>query len=123
MKNVVPEGVISGIVFGVFLGFVISMLVVARLARAEPKYTPPAPPDHAGVFGTITTGGPFTFAGGVLSPSAAATNVISVSTAQHELASIRGDGRVFLNGKEVHTDREYREVMMALAKGVAGCKP
>lgn len=39
-----------------------------------------------------------------------------------ELARINGDGRVFLNGREVHTDREYRAAMMAMMKGMAGCK-
>lgn len=50
-------------------------------------------------------------------------NLISFSNGTREVASIRRDGRFYLNGREVHTDREYREVMMRLMNGLMCLKP
>ena len=45
-------------------------------------------------------------------------------TAHARVARIAtGNGRVYLNGKEVHTDPEYRAAMMALMRGAMGCQP
>lgn len=95
-------------------------LVSSRI-EPIPNPAPQAPADHVGVFQ------PLTVAGGVamlsMQPSKPTDSLITVLTNGVEVARITGEGRVYLNGKEVHTDREYRKVMMALSKGMNGCNP
>lgn len=56
-------------------------------------------------------------------PTNQTDNIVGVYTNGVEVARITANGRVYLHGKQVHTDREYRAAMMALMKGMApGCK-
>lgn len=56
-----------------------------------------------------------------IAPTRPADWAITVNGGPHQLAAIRADGRVFLNGREVHTDPEYRAVMRAILAGAMGC--
>jgi hypothetical protein len=40
-----------------------------------------------------------------------------------ELVRVGPTGRIYMKGKEVHTDPEYRAAMMALMRGAMGCQP
>jgi hypothetical protein len=102
----------------IVVGHQLSAQETARLAALVPATTPGViePPDApawvtapAGYITTITP------------PKKTDFILTVVGNDTKELAAIRGDGRLYLNGKEVHTDREYRKAMMALMKGMAGC--
>jgi hypothetical protein len=49
--------------------------------------------------------------------------LIVVRDKSKEVARIQYNGRIFLKGKEIHTDAEYRAAMMKIMNGMAGCKP
>lgn len=38
-----------------------------------------------------------------------------------ELVTVRGDGRIYIKGREVHTDAQYRAAMRAILMGAMGC--
>lgn len=48
--------------------------------------------------------------------------LIGLHTNGVEVVNVRANGRVYLQGVEVHTDPEYRRAMMAIMKGAMGCQ-
>lgn len=97
--------------------FTFAFLAFTSIAHAiEPPLTLPTDSERAAAFVP-----PSMFTG--LSTVAPADSFIVVSDTKHEVARITYSGRVYLNGKEVHTDRQYRAAMMAIIKAVKGCTP
>jgi ribosomal protein S4E len=50
-------------------------------------------------------------------------NVLAVNNGAREVVRITRAGKIYFNGHEVKTDRQYRAAMMAILKGAMGCQP
>jgi hypothetical protein len=66
---------------------------------------------------------PAAFTRGVETSKGTDFALLTVNDGAKEVARITANGRVYLNGKEIHTDPEYRAAMMALMRGAMGCQP
>lgn len=76
---------------------------------------PPQPAWQA-VTGDVTGAGVYSL------PSNPTDSAITImGNSGTEIARIQADGRVYLKGREVHTDAEYRSAMMAINRGRSGC--
>lgn len=49
------------------------------------------------------------------------TSTWSLHTNGREIVSVHADGRIFLHGKEVHTDAQYRAAIKGILLGAMGC--
>jgi hypothetical protein len=47
--------------------------------------------------------------------------ILSVYSGPDPLVVVRGDGRIYIKGREVHTDAQYRAAMRAILMGAMGC--
>lgn len=56
-----------------------------------------------------------------MQPTKPTDAILTLHTNAVELVSVRADGRIFLRGKEVHTDAQYRAAIKGIMLGAMGC--
>lgn len=114
--------------FSFLLGAALSIFVASKIARAvEPTW------ESLPVPAQVSTLLSQEFIPSTLYPSIefippkltdSAVSVFNTTNGKsREVARITNAGRIYLNGREVHTDRQYRAAMMEIMKGMAGCHP